>query len=432
MALDRALSAIQSLEGKLDLRLDAESIRIAKLIKEDDLNAYSVLQGVPTAEKKALVELCASLDILDKAMGALCGMAVGDALGHPFEYITVTDEEGTSHFDLATLEFHGEFNKFACKRGQWTDDASMGLCMADSLIICRRFDGSDMRRRFWCWWFRGYNNAFRKDDSRDSKKSIGLGGNTQKSLEPLETFADGGIVPPVYESASDDAGNGSLMRLAPVPIFCHSADCKTLHSLARQSSVTTHPGYVAGESCAFFSHLVRKALYVPRGSVSIKEFLDAAAEDFYQASGLADRSGPGADEMKWLVTSSPVQDTERCWNWKNETLDIAGTLAARGWSYNGYPVSADYFGSYSLDGLAGALWAVYHTRSFDEAVVRAVNLNGDADSFGSMAGQLAGAFYGFSSINSQFVEWLARWDDYETAVRALLLYKIGADVQEAE
>lgn len=45
-----------------------------------------------------------------------------------------------------------------------------------------------------------------------------------------------------------------------------------------------------------------------------------------------------------------MQDTERCWNWKNETLDIAGTLAARGWSYNGYPVSADYFGSYSLLG----------------------------------------------------------------------------------
>ncbi|CAK9086932.1 ADP-ribosylarginine hydrolase Tri1 (Immunity protein Tri1) (Tri1-Pp) [Durusdinium trenchii] len=134
--------------------------------------------------------------------------------------------------------------------------------------------------------------------------------------------------------------------------------------------------------------------------------------------------------MKWLVTSSPARETERCWNWKHETLDIAGTLAARGWSYNGYPVSADYFGSYSLDGLAGALWAVYHSRSFDEAVVRAVNLNGDADSFGSMAGQIAGAFYGFSAINKQFVEWLSRWDDHETAVRALLLFKIGADVEK--
>ena len=113
-------------------------------------------------------------------------------MGHPFEYITVTDVPGTSHFDLPTLEFHGEFNKFGCKRGQWTDDASMGLCMADSFILRQAFDGSDLRRRFWCWWFRGYNNAFRKDVERESKKSIGLGGNTQKSLEPLAECLDAG------------------------------------------------------------------------------------------------------------------------------------------------------------------------------------------------------------------------------------------------
>ena len=124
--------------------------------------------------------------------GDVAGFVAGDALGHPFEYITVTDVPGTSHFDLATLEFHGEFNKFACKRGQWTDDASMGLCMADSFILRQAFDGSDLRRRFWCWWFRGYNNAFRKDPERESKKSIGLGGNTQKSLEPLVACSETG------------------------------------------------------------------------------------------------------------------------------------------------------------------------------------------------------------------------------------------------
>ncbi|CAJ1447613.1 unnamed protein product [Effrenium voratum] len=357
---------------------------------------------------KAVIHECGSVACLDKAMGSLCGMAVGDALGHPFEYITVTDQPGTSRFDLSTLEFHGEFNKFACQRGQWTDDASMGMCLADSLILRKGFDGSDQRVRFWCWWFRGYNNAFRKDTARDSKKSIGLGGNTQKSLESLVDLAGTGAVPPVYESASEDAGNGSLMRLAAIPILFHAVPLEKLYSFARSSSVTTHPGYVAAEACAFLAHLVRQALRLPKGKVSIKAFLDAESQVFYQASGLADRSGPGIDEMKWLVTSTPIRDTERCWNWKHETLDIASTLAARGWSYNGYPVSADYFGSYSLDGLAGALWAAYHAESFNEAVVRAVNLNGDADSFGSIAGQIAGAFYGYSAIHEQFLEWLGR------------------------
>jgi ADP-ribosyl-[dinitrogen reductase] hydrolase len=71
------------------------------------------------------------------------------------------------------------------------------------------------------------------------------------------------------------------------------------------------------------------------------------------------------------------------------------------------------------------MWSIYHTTSFDEAVVKSVNLLGDADSHGSITGQLAGALYGYSSIHPQFNEWLARWDDYEIAIRALLLHDIG-------
>merc|ERR1719218_119387 len=103
--------------------------------------------------------------------------------------------------------------------------------------------------------------------------------------------------------------------------------------------------------------------------------------------------------MKWLVTAKPERPTEKCWAWREEFLDIAGTLRARGREYNGYPVSAGYFGSYSLDGLALALWSVYHTTSFDEAVTRSVNLLGDSDSHGSITGQLAGAIYGYNAIN---------------------------------
>lgn len=104
-----ALAGIARLEEHLDLKLDGESIRITKVFTEDDLNSYSLLQKIPVTEKKALVELCATDASLDKVMGAVCGMAVGDALGHPFEYITVTDEVGTSHFDLASMDFHGDW-----------------------------------------------------------------------------------------------------------------------------------------------------------------------------------------------------------------------------------------------------------------------------------------------------------------------------------
>merc|ERR1712110_1130325 len=144
------------------------------------------------------------------------------------------------------------------------------------------------------------------------------------------------------------------------------------------------------------------------------------------------KSGWGYDQMKWLVTSRPVNGTERCWNWKGEHIGIEETLRARGSRYNGYPVSAGYFGSYSLDGLALALWSVYHTTSFDEAVTRCVNLLGDADSHGSIAAQLAGALYGYTSINAKFKQWLNKWDDHEFALRGLVLAELGSQLEYKE
>ena len=71
---------------------------------------------------------------------------------------------------------------------------------------------------------------------------------------------------------------------------------------------------------------------------------------------------PGTDEIRRLILSAePADSTERNWNWRAESLDILGTLRRRGHSYNGYPVSAGYFGAYSVDGLALALHSVYHT-----------------------------------------------------------------------
>uniref|UniRef100_A0A7S1B263 ADP-ribosylglycohydrolase n=1 Tax=Noctiluca scintillans TaxID=2966 RepID=A0A7S1B263_NOCSC len=408
----------QTLLEALNVRADDELIKVSR--KEGSLNSYSILQDVSVEKKKALVEAASLLRPLDKIMGCMVGMGVGDALGHPFEFLPVVDARGKHFFDLSTLKFHNESNTFNLKRGQWTDDAAMGLCMADSFIMRRKFDGRDMRVRFWCWWHRGYNNAFRKEPGRSG--SVGLGGNISKSLSDVSRCATN--VSAAYNSKTEDAGNGSLMRFAPVPVFLHCAPLDLLYDVARQSSYTTHPGIIAAEACAFFAHVVRRALESEPCAAS--EFLDRVTQEYFET--LRDKQGWGWDQMKWLVSSTPVHTTERCWNWKADSLDIRNSLKARGHSYNGYPVSAGYFGSYCMDGLAMALWCVYHTTSFDEAVTRSVNLLGDADSHGSICGQLAGAFYGYSSINRQFVDWLARWDDHEFAVRALLLHELGSQL----
>lgn len=76
---------------------------------------------------------------------------------------------------------------------------------------------------------------------------------------------------------------------------------------------------------------------------------------------------------------------EACWNWKAPELALEETLEARGSDYNGFHVSRGYFGSFCMDGLAMALHAVYTTNSFEEAVTKAVNMLGDADSVGAIA-----------------------------------------------
>jgi hypothetical protein len=159
--------------------------------------------------------------------------------------------------------------------------------------------------------------------------------------------------------------------------------------------------------------------------VDVREFLETHTAEYMKTSGLENKFGRGYDQIKEVITGCPKRKQERCWRWRETSLDIAGTLRARGSSYNGYPVSSEYFGSYSLDGLAMAMWAVYHTNSFNEAIEKAINLHGDADSHGSIVGQLAGALYGYGTIHPQFLAWLNAWDEHEFAVRAVLLHKIG-------
>jgi len=334
-------------------------------------------------------------------------------------------------FDLAEFKnskspaeaaFTNPNNTFGLSLGQWTDDCSMGLCMGDSLIMKRGYDGSDMRQRFWNWWNNGYCNAFGKDPSRDS--SVGLGGNISQSIFSCK---HGEVPSPRYAAGGNDAGNGSLMRLAPVPIFFHRNIEAAAH-YSSESSLTTHPGPVAAEACKLLSYIIVRAIESEEDhSSNASAFLHQATAEYLEIIS-EQKGGPlsGVYEIRQLIASSEPKDSlELSWNWKDDKLQIEQTIKNRGRRYNGYPVSAGYWGSYCMDGLAVALWAVSHTTSFDECIERCVNVLGDSDSHGSIAGQIAGAIYGYNSLHPRFVEKLNAWDDNETALRAVLLYEMG-------
>lgn len=108
-----------------------------------------------------------------RGMGSMLGMAIADAMGHRFEFKPVYYGEPVL-LDMG----NGLGGVFKLAPGQWTDDTSMGLCIADSLLMCNgEWNPHDCMNRFIAWWYGGYDNAFRFDKALRS--SCGLGGNVK-------------------------------------------------------------------------------------------------------------------------------------------------------------------------------------------------------------------------------------------------------------
>jgi len=370
-----------------------------------------------------LVEALAREPALDRAMGALVGLAMGDSCGAPLEFLDVAESGcGCSAFSASDLSYVNPFNRFQLKPGQWTDDSAMALCLADSLLARGGFDGSDVRVRFWSWWFGGYNNAFRKEPERLG--SVGLGGNISQSLYSMRA---GEVPTAAYEASGEDSGNGSIMRLAPVAIFCSGGGggLAAAREMAAASSRTTHPGPIAAECCAFLAHLLVRAMTgfdATAGAGAARRFVEGVADEYLGVLSQRRDDEPAVAEMRRLLRAAePGDSSERCWNWRAPQLGLQETLRCRGRSYNGYPVSAGYFGSYAPDAIAIALHAVVNSDSFDGAIERCVNCLGDADSTGAVCGQVAGAMYGWSAIGAPLRAALHEWDDAEIALRAALL-----------
>ena len=409
------------------LKLRAVPIEIDRVLSDPRWDrkisriACSILQDVDQADKDRLVELTAAASrVGDRALGAFVGLAVGDWVGAPLEFLdAVQTPKATSYWDMGAFAYLGPLpenkERDALQLGQFTDDTSMALCLADSLLSCGEYDGSDVRKRYWSWHAEGMNNCFRNDESRARRHSFGLGYNICRGLSQLTV---GEPVPPFFvDESSDDSGNGSLMRLAPVPIFCAHASDAELRRMAMDSSRSTHTGKLAAECCACWAFLVRHAIVRPSTHARAREVIDEGIKRYMEVYA-ADTS----PELKsLLLADAPADGKEACWRWREPVLRLEATAEARGEQYNGYPFTLGYFGSFCVDALAIALHVNYHNADFESTVAHGANLLGDADTNAAIAGQLAGAVYGYSGIDPRYVEALRRWDDGEIATRAALL-----------
>lgn len=163
---------------------------------------------------------------------------------------------------------------------------------------------------------------------------------------------------------------------------------------------------------------------------NVQGFLWGAAQDYIQLFLGSCSSQAECDVTRLLQAAEPDGGPECCWNWTQEHLRIHSAMESRGADYNGHgPPKPNYFGSYALDGLAVALWAVYHSSSATDAIITCANLLGDADSTACVAGQLAGAYFGASTasgVDPRLCAMLRRWDpEREIEMRAVLLAVAG-------
>ena len=375
------------------------------------MNIYSILDE--NDPKFLLDEIENSLydNKINKSIGSIMGLTFGDCIGAPMEFMEASD--GSKILDITNYIYREENNVFNLKRGQWSDDTSMSLCIADSLIIHKCFNPVDIRIRFWNWWENGYNNSFRLDTERDY--SVGLGSNISESIYSIKT---GSIPTAYYECKNENSGNGSLMRLCPIVIY-YNTNLNKCIEYCKLSSKITHSGKIAEECCGFFGYLLYNAIQNKVTNASV--FLNKYTQKYLKL--LKNKEEKSVRELIKLINGNEDENsTEYCWNWRDKNINIKQTLKNRGKYYNGFEVNSRYFGSYCLDGLAICLWAIYNSDSFLSSIEKAVNLCGDADTTGSITGQLSGAIYGYKSFKThKLIEEIKKWDENHIATRGLLL-----------
>ena len=299
----------------------------------------------------------------DRRRGTLIGLAVGDALGAAVEF--------RSPGSFAPVTGYRAGGPHGLDAGEWTDDTSMALALADSIATVG-WDLNDQAVRYVEWWQTGKYSV--------NGQCFDIGIITQRALGRF--IAQGNAL--ASGDRSDSAsGNGSIMRLAPVPIrFGHlyAEQLDELSRLAEESSLPTH----ASEQC-----------------VSACRYLATVLAALIHGEERDEVLAPDWQPLQQLSAIKPL----------HPLIEEIGAGSFR----QKQPPAIQGSG-WVVKSLEASLWAFHDAGSFEEAVLRAVNLGDDADTTGAICGQLAGAYWGETGIPESLLSGLARVDMLENAL----------------
>ncbi len=319
----------------------------------------------------------------DKARGMLVGLAVGDALGAPVEFLPDPSDAHIKQMGDKIEHFH---DNYRAPKGVWTDDTEMALCIADSLLVNKGYDSYDIMRRFIAWADEGYRTY-------DDMPASDVGGQTRRALEDFRNhpvvFAD--------DPKTESAGNGAIMRLAPIIIanvipskkyptlqdayeegdlatnpeddngeFIDQKDIEPTIDMAVLSCRETHNSIAAEATTALFATTLYCALHgLPKNHIASycsRWIMDEELDNFY------------LENSRQLIDRALEKDGEKLCN-------LAG---------------------YIVDAFAIALWGLLQFDNFKDGMMAVIRLGGDTDTNAACYGQLAGAYYGYEAIPKEW------------------------------
>ena len=303
----------------------------------------------------------------DRCRGVLIGLAVGDSLGSVVEFMA------PGSFEPVTGYRSGGPHRL--EAGCFTDDTSLALALAESIAKVG-WDLNDQAERYAQWWKTGKYSV--------NGCCFDIGITTATALGNFLKTKDART-----SGLSDErsSGNGSIMRLAPVPIRYHGHYPNNMPELARlaeESSLTTHASDQCVSACRYMSLVLAALIH-------------------------------GEDRNKVLSPSwGPLAELNA-----DKPLHPLVLAVAQG-SFREKTPPAIRGSGWVVESLEAALWAFHDASSFEEAVLKAVNLGFDADTTGACCGQFAGAWFGESGIADHLRQGLARYDMLNDALEGLM------------
>ena len=296
---------------------------------------------------------------IDQVKGGMLGLAIGDALGVPVEFR-----------DRTTLKRHPvvdmrEFGSHHQPKGTWSDDSSLAFCLAESLIENPQIDTEDIGKRFCRWFKEGYLTPHGRVFDIGMATTFAI----RRLLNGYPAIMAGG-------SDEDSNGNGSLMRILPLSFVLKNKNLTERFEITDCVSSITHAHVRSVIACFYY---IEFALQLLEGKekFEIYKALQPTILDFLEQRDIRE------SEIKLF---KPILK-ENIWERKEENIRSSG---------------------YVVNTLHASIWCLMTSETYEETVLKAVNLGDDTDTTGAVAGGLAGILYGFNKIPTQWVHELVK------------------------